>query len=74
MIEEQDYEKLEKYFNRIYKRLDDCNMEMDSVNAKLSNDAIQFAKINTKLNALLYGVGAVVTALIGYFIKLALGG
>lgn len=74
MIDEQDYEKLEKYFNRIYKRLDDCNREMDSVSAKLSNDDIQFAKINTKLNALLYGVGAVVTALIGYFIKLALGG
>lgn len=74
MLEEQDYEKLEKYFNRIYKRIDACDREMDSVNAKLSNDAIQFAKINTKLNALLYGVGAVVTALIGYFIKLALGG
>ena len=74
MIEEQDFDRLEKHFDLIYVRKKDCDKEMDDVNSKLSNDAVMFAKINTKLSAILWGLGALATAVIGFVVKLALGG
>lgn len=35
---------------------------------------VMFAKINVKLNGILWGVGAVATAVIGVLVKLAWGG
>lgn len=74
MIEEKDYEKLEKHFDLIYVRKEKCDSEMNDVKSKLSHDAVMFAKINTKLSAILWGLGALATAVIGFVVKLALGG
>lgn len=70
MIDEQDYAKLETYFNRIYKRLSDCEKEMDEAKERQHSLDKQFSVINTKLSALLWGGGVLVTALVGVLARL----
>ena len=41
---------------------------------RMARKDTEFAVINTKLSAILWGVGAIATALIGVLVKMVLGG
>ena len=59
-MEGTDYDRLEKRVSHLVTRM----AEKDT----------QFAVINTKLSAILWGVGVIGTALVGVLIKMLFGG
>ena len=65
MIDKADFDVLDLR----YKRIDDCNREMDEVSKKLANDATQLAVINTKLSLVLWLLGAIGVAMITVLVK-----
>lgn len=73
-MDKELYDELRERFDERYKLREDCNAEMDEVNKKLANDATQFAVINTKLSAILWILGVLGTAVLGFLVKYVLGG
>lgn len=73
MIEKDDRNELQEYFDTRYKLKDECDTEMQAVAEKQSKHETQFAVINTKLSAILWLLGVVGAAVIGAIIK-GLGG
>lgn len=65
MIDKSDFDVLDLR----YKRIEDCNREMDEVSKKLANDATQLAVINTKLSLVLWLLGAIGVAMITVLVK-----
>lgn len=70
MIDQTDLQFLEQHFNAIYKRKDDCDKDMTAAAERHNILDKQFAVINTKLSALLWGVGVLGTAVIGVLVKM----
>ena len=68
-MDEQVYKEFRERFDERYKLKDDCKREMDDVKDQLAHGDKQFAVINTKLNAILWGVGVLGTAVIGFLVK-----
>ena len=54
--------------------LNDHEERIRKLEADMSQKNTEFAVINTKLSAILWGVGATATALLGVLAKLILGG
>ena len=73
-MDKELFEELRVRFDERYKLREDCDKEMDAVNTKLANDATQFAVINTKLSAILWILGVLGTAVVGFLVKYILGG
>ena len=73
-MDKELFEELRERFDERYKLREDCDKEMDAVNTKLANDATQFAVINTKLSAILWILGVLGTAVVGFLVKYILGG
>lgn len=69
MLEDQDYEKLQSRFDDRYKRITDCNFEMDSLGNKISDVYIKVAEIATNQDTqkwLLRSIlGAIIVAIVG---------
>jgi len=65
MIDKADFEVLDLR----YKRIEDCNREMDEVSKKLAHDATQLAVISTKLSLVLWLLGAIGVAMIAVLVK-----
>lgn len=74
MINKEDFAELQERFDTRYKLKDECDKEMTAVSDKLSNDATQFAVINTKLSLILWGLGAIGVAVIGFLVRYVFGG
>lgn len=68
MIDRDDIERLKE----IFMTRQECDLTMEEVNKKLANDATEFAVIKTKLNAILWGIAAIGTAIIGVLVKMIL--
>jgi hypothetical protein len=66
MIEKDDLEMLDLR----YKLRKECDSDMKKIDAMLSEGAVNDAKLNTKVNAILWGLGAVFTAVISVLVKL----
>lgn len=66
MIDREDIDRLKE----IFVTRQECDSSMDEVNKKLANDATEFAIIKTKLNAILWGIGVIGSAVIGVLIKM----
>ena len=73
-MDKELFDELKERFDERYKLREDCDREMDTVNTKLANDATQFAVINTKLSAILWILGVLGTAVVGFLVKYILGG
>ena len=73
-MDKELFDELKERFDERYKLREDCDREMDTVNTKLANDATQFAVINTKLSAILWILGVLGTAVVGFLVKYVLGG
>ena len=67
-------QELQEWFDQRYKLREDCDKEMDKVTERLAKNDERYAVINTKLSALLWGVGVLCTAVIGFLVKYVLGG
>lgn len=65
-IDREDIERLKE----IFVTRQECDSTVDEINKKLSNDATEFAVIKTKLNAILWGICVVGSAVIGMLIKM----
>jgi len=52
---------------------DDLEERIKSLEDRMSRKDVEFAVINTKLSAILWGVGITGTALIGVLVKLVFG-
>lgn len=57
-----------------FDKFDDHEDRIRKLESKMAEKDTQFAVINTKLSAILWGVGATATALLGVLAKLILGG
>lgn len=55
-------------------RLTALEKRVTHIETGLNAHNVMFAKINVKLNGILWGIGAVATAVIGVLVKLAWGG
>ena len=53
---------------------DDLEERIKALEDRMSQKDIEFAVINTKLSAILWGVGITATALVGVLVKLVFGG
>lgn len=70
MLDEKDIEALEKRFDLRYKTREDCDREMNETAERHNLLDKQFAIINTKLSAILWGLGVLGTAVIGVLVKM----
>ena len=70
MLDEKDIEALEKRFDLRYKTREDCDREMTEAAERHNLLDKQFAIINTKLSAILWGLGVLGTAVIGVLVKM----
>lgn len=70
MLDEKDIEALEKRFDLRYKTREDCDREMTETAERHNLLDKQFAIINTKLSAILWGLGVLGTAVIGVLVKM----
>lgn len=52
----------------------DIESRVKALEEKMAEKDVQFAVINTKLSAILWGVGVIGTALVGVLIKMLFGG
>lgn len=59
--------------SRLEKRLDAHGKRLEDLEHRMAEKDTQYAVINTKLSAILWGVGIVGAALIGVLIKLLFG-
>lgn len=66
MIDREDLERLRE----IFVTRQECDSTVDEINKKLANDMTEFAVIKTKLNAILWGIGVIGSAVIGVLIKM----
>lgn len=66
MIDREDIERL----TEIFVTRKECDKNVDEINKKLANDMTEFAVIKTKLNAILWGIGVIGSAVIGVLIKM----
>lgn len=66
MIDREDIERLKE----IFVTRQECDSTVDEINKKLANDMTEFAVIKTKLNAILWGIGVIGSAVIGVLIKM----
>lgn len=66
MIDEKDFTVLDMR----YKRIEDCDREMHDVDIRHHELDKQFSIINTKLSALLWGVGVLGSAVVGVLVKI----
>ena len=55
-------------------RITDHETRLRALEEAMAKKDTEFAVINTKLSAILWGVGAIATALIGVLAKILLGG
>ena len=60
-------DSIHKGFNT---RLSELEERMDNLESRMAEKDTQFAVINTKLSAILWGVGVICTALVGVLVKL----
>ena len=70
MLEEKDIEALERRFDLRYKAKDDCDRDMTAAAERHNLLDKQFAIINTKLSAILWGLGVLGTAIVGVLVKM----
>lgn len=68
MIDREDIDRLKE----IFVTRQECDTTVDEINKKLANDMTEFAVIKTKLNAILWGIGVIGTAVIGVLVKMIL--
>ena len=68
MIDRDDIDRLKE----IFVTRAECDSTVDEINKKLANDMTEFAVIKTKLNAILWGIGVIGTAVIGVLVKMIL--
>lgn len=68
MIDREDIDRLKE----IFVTRQECDTTVDEINKKLANDMTEFAVIKTKLNAILWGIGVIGTAVIGVLVKMVL--
>lgn len=68
MIDREDIDRLKE----IFVTRAECDSTVDEINKKLANDMTEFAVIKTKLNAILWGIGVIGTAIIGVLVKMIL--
>jgi hypothetical protein len=73
MIDQNDLEMMERHFDSRYKLKDDCDRDMKAVDERHHILDKQFSVINTKLSALLWGVGVLGSAVIGVLVKMIFG-
>lgn len=66
MIDREDIDRLRE----IFVTRQECDSTVDEINKKLANDMTEFAVIKTKLNAILWGIGVIGSAVIGVLIKM----
>ena len=66
MIDRDDIERLKE----IFVTRQECDSTVDEINKKLANDMTEFAVIKTKLNAILWGIGVIGSAVIGVLVKM----
>lgn len=66
MIDREDIDRLKE----IFVTRQECDSTVDEINKKLANDMTEFAVIKTKLNAILWGIGVIGSAVIGVLIKM----
>lgn len=66
MIEKDDLDMLDLR----YKLRRECDSDMKKIAEMLLDGAVNDAKLNTKVNAILWGLGAVFTAVISVLVKL----
>jgi hypothetical protein len=66
VIDREDIERLKE----IFVTRQECDSTVDEINKKLANDMTEFAVIKTKLNAILWGIGVIGSAVIGVLIKM----
>lgn len=66
VIDREDIERL----TEIFVTRKECDKNVDEINKKLANDMTEFAVIKTKLNAILWGIGVIGSAVIGVLIKM----
>lgn len=55
-------------------RIDKLEKRVDNLEKRMATHDTQYAVINTKLSAILWGVGVIGTALVGVLIKILFGG
>ena len=67
-------QELQEWFDQRYKKKEECDAEMRQVADRFAQNDERYAVINTKLSALLWGVGILCTAVIGFLVKYILGG
>jgi chaperonin cofactor prefoldin len=60
--------------NSLDERVQDHENRIRELEEKMAKKDTEFAVINTKLSAILWGVGATATALLGVLAKMILGG
>ncbi len=56
------------------KRLDSLEARIARLEERMARHDTQYAVINTKLSAILWGVGVIGTALVGVLVKILFGG
>lgn len=74
MLEDQDMDKLEKYFDRVYKRRDECTNDMEAVRKGQTDVLIKIAAIETSQKFNNWLTGLVASGIVALVIKIFLGG
>lgn len=52
--------------------MEELNAKVESLEVRMAEKDTQFAVINTKLSAILWGIGVIGTAIIGVLVKIVL--
>ena len=65
-VDREDIERLKE----IFVPRQECDKNMEEVNRRLASGSTEFAIIKTKLNAILWGIGVIGTAVIGVLVKI----
>ena len=52
--------------------MEELNVKVESLETRMAEKDTQFAVINTKLSAILWGIGVIGTAIIGVLVKIVL--
>lgn len=68
-VDRGDIERLKE----IFITRQECDTITDDINSKLANDDKRLAVIDTKVTAILWGVGVIIAAVIGVMVKLLFG-
>lgn len=65
-VDREDIERLKE----IFVPRQECDKNMEEVSRRLASGSTEFAIIKTKLNAILWGIGVIGTAVIGVLVKM----